>query len=123
MLFGEYLISNGLISPEQYVNAMIIQANELPSLPSAINDLKLLTVEQQLKVFNYQSSHLKDYRLSCVELGLWDETVFEHALIRYFLSRIRDLGDVLISEKYLTPNQLAEVHLAYSKMDESFESK
>jgi hypothetical protein len=123
MLFGEYLISMGLISSEQYVNAMIIQANELPSLPAAVNDLKLLTVEDQLRVFNYQSSHLMDYRLSCVELGLWDETVFEHALIRYFLSRIRAIGDILISEKFLTPIQLAEVHLAYSQLDESSLSK
>lgn len=112
-LFGQFLVDQGLITKDDFLKAMITQANELPSLPSAIHDLKLLTLDQQMQAFDYQSTHLKDYRVACIELGLWDEAYFEHALIRFYLSRLQPLGEILVREGCLTASQLADALAKY----------
>ncbi len=115
-LFGQFLIEQGYITKEDYVRAMVVQANSLPALPSVINELNLLTIDQQVEVFDHQSTHLKNYQLACAELGYWDEAVFDHAVIRYFLNRVRSLGDILLELGCITSASLTEVLAKYVEL-------
>jgi hypothetical protein len=115
-LFGQFLIEQGWITKGNYVKAMVTQANALPALPAAMNELGLLTVDQQVEVFDHQSTHLKDYRVACIELGYWDEEAFEHTLIRHYLSRARSLGDILLEQGCLTTEQLSDALAKYVEL-------
>ncbi|MES2745164.1 MAG: hypothetical protein V4655_07045 [Bdellovibrionota bacterium] len=115
-LFGQFLIEQGYITKEDYVRAMVFQANALPALPSVINQLKLLTIDQQVEIFDHQSTHLKTYQLACIELGYWDEAVFDHAVIRFFLNHVRSLGDILLELGCLTSASLSEVLAKYVEL-------
>ncbi len=112
-LFGQFLIEEGLISKDKLVDAMVAQAETWPSLPLAVYELKLYTVDQQLDIFAYQATHFKEYRAACVEMGIWNEARNEHALTRFFLSRMRPLGDMLLEKGYLTVDQLTKALARY----------
>ncbi|RYZ56310.1 MAG: hypothetical protein EOP07_12695 [Proteobacteria bacterium] len=106
-LFGQFLIDKEIITKDDFVAAMIIQAESLPSLPLAVHELKLFNIDHQVAVFAYQASHFKEYRVAAVEMGLWDAANVEHALGRFFLSRLKPLGEILVEQGCITLNQLS----------------
>jgi hypothetical protein len=121
-LFGQFLIETALISKEDFVAAMIIQAESLPSLPLAVHELKLFNIDHQVAIFAYQASHFKEYRVAAVEMGLWDAANVEHALGRFFLSRLKPLGEILVEQGSMTLTQLSNALEQYVALgDEVYE--
>jgi len=117
-LFGQFLIDKGMISKEDFVLAMIAQAETLPSLPLAIHDLKIFDIDQQVAIFTYQACHFKEYRAACVEMGVWDEAAIEYPLGRFFLSRVRPLGEILVEQGKITIDQLSYLLEQYVELDD-----
>lgn len=122
-LFGQFLIDEGLISKEDFVAGMIIQAEALPSLPFAIHELKLFDLDVQVSIFAYQANHFKEYRAACVEMGIWDEANVEHPLGRFFLSRLKPLGKILVEQGLLTLEQLSSALEKYVALSDQLEAE
>ncbi len=118
-LFGEFLIDEGMITKKDFVDAMIIQAEALPSLPLAVHELKIFDIDTQLAIFTYQATHFKEYRAACVEMGIWDEATMEHPLGRFFLSRLTPLGEILVEQGRMTITQLSRALEKYIELGDS----
>ncbi len=112
-LLGKFLIDRGFISAEDYVGAMVHQAIKLPPLALAVHDLSLMSIEEQVRVFDYQVHHQMEYRVSAVQLGLWNEAEFHSKLIPYYFERLKSLGDILVEQKKMTLMQLSDALALY----------
>lgn len=121
-LFGQFLIDEKLITKEDFVAAMIIRAEVLPSLPLAVHELKLFSIDVQVDIFAYQATHFKEYRSACVEMGIWDEANVDHPLGRFFLSRLKPLGEILVEQGLITLKQLAVVLERYVALEDQIYS-
>jgi hypothetical protein len=93
--FGEFLVEKKIISIDSLVDALLDQTKNTPATGAIIRSQKLLSTEQILEVFKYQTKNGIEFREACNILGLWNATLTE--LIRKEISARRTpLGEVLI---------------------------
>ena len=105
MLFGEYLVSNNVISEKALVTCLVEQARVNPAVFEIIFKEKLLTEEQQLQVFEKQAESNSDYMFALKELGFLTADLIA-AIDRYLSKNGTMIGEILLNQKYLSIEDL-----------------
>lgn len=95
-LFGEFLITLGLVKESAVLDALVAQAASGLSLCQAVHQGQLLTPAQQLQIFTYQAQNKVDYLQAAVATGLWTQNV-EHRAMEMIHRHRKPLGHFLLT--------------------------
>jgi hypothetical protein len=93
--FGEYLVQKGVIDSSTLVSALIEQMRGLPLTSQVIQEHKLLSSDNLMKIFHEQQAHGEDFISASKKLGLWTEALSQ--TVNEELKKVRvPIGEILI---------------------------
>lgn len=94
-LFGEYLLEKKLVTMEQLVSALAIQASELPSILEIIHKNKFLSHQQIYDCLVLQARKEVEFIQACKELGFWSDDLSQK-IVGAVRKRRTPLGQILV---------------------------
>lgn len=104
--FGEYLVSTGVISQSNLLEALIEQLRSTPSIAEVVHTHHLLAPAQLVAVLSLQSREGLDFRSATEKLGCWGEDLWNRIHTETQKSR-RPLGEILIANQNIDLKTLA----------------
>jgi len=124
MYFGDYLVSQNVISSEQLVLSLIFQIESMPSIYQVIFDEKIINAEVFLK---YLKNEAKNENEDLVGQLRKDDLISENKLQELFLKQISKkipLGEIICRLNFSTP-EIINHHLKnyYDKKFHEVEDK
>ena len=106
---GNVLLKDKLLSEEHLLECLVEKMDSVPHLSRVVFDKKLLSVEQQLKVFRFLSENsTTSYIGACKSLNFWDKK-FENEVVKLVDEKHKTLSEVIISKNYMNWDQLIDV--------------
>ncbi len=112
MLFGEYLLEQGLVKDEDILTALDRQRREVPFTGFIAAEMGLMNAQQILSVLHDQVVNKRKFVDSAILLGLLsiDEG---QAVLREQTNRRVPLGGLLVELGFLTKSQMKRALRAY----------
>lgn len=104
-LFGSYLVEIGLVDQATLLAALVRQLEVVPSVAEIVHEGKLLSVRDQLKIFEHQWQTGAEYRRAALELGLWSGHL-DFEIKRALVEKRQPLGQVLVEAGKLSLEDL-----------------
>lgn len=123
MWFCSYLYNKGVITGEQFANAVSEQLSRRPLLGKIAIEKGKLNIKQVMKVFAVQADDLKKpFGQLAVELGFLTKQDLSQLLLDQ-IELAPDLADILVQQGAITVSQkLRELHNAHNDLG-SFECR
>ena len=110
MWFGLYLYRHGLITAEQFVDALARQHRTFTPLGQLALQAQLINVGQLFEILASQVDKLQPFGVVAREKGYVDESDLAHLLIKQSES-VKPLHEILVEMEVL-PQNVMEQHLA-----------
>lgn len=106
-LFGDFLVERGLLQPEQLLEALVIQMEEMPPTASVVYRNNLLSHHQLLQVLGVQVREGVDFREACRRKDLWTGELTK--ALESQLSQVRQpIGQILHQKGWIDFKQLTD---------------
>ena len=108
MQFGLYLVENGIITPEQFVEALQVQIDSRPQLGSLAIEQKALTMKEVFQVLRTQADEPKElFGQLAVEAGLISEDRLA-SLLYLQSARVRSMEEIVVELGYVSAETLEQ---------------
>ncbi len=117
-LFGDFLVTKGLISEEILLEVLIDQVQGLPSIPEVVYKERLLLPQQQLEVLRAQTVNKCSYRQACEQLGYWNKN-FADKLVTYLDAVRKPLGQLVMARTNIKISDLTKALDEYLSLAET----
>lgn len=114
LLFGRYLVLQGLISEADLSHALDFQNDMCGSLACAALESEVLTLLEYRQCREYQRTHCVIFEQAVTTLGYIDEPQLLNLRLRLQRNRV-PLGEVLVKQGKLRPHQLTELLADFAK--------
>src|SRR4051812_38670100 len=112
MLFGEYLIQQGLVQADHILVALIEQLRTIPSTCELVFECQLIEPEAIFRALTYQQRHGIDFQSSAEALGIWSSEVAARVNSE-LQKRRRPLGEILVQKGFLSLQTLSSALDSY----------
>lgn len=117
-LFGDFLVTKGLISEEILLEVLIDQVQGLPSIPEVVYRERLLLPKQQLEILRTQTVNKCSYRQACEQLGYWNKN-FADKIVNYLDALRKPLGQLVLARTNVKISDLTKALDEYLSLAET----
>ena len=122
MFFGKYLVENGVITPEQLVDAIAVQMESLPSVISVVRDKKMLSCNEIIELVDKSIDERKNIMELIVEKSIFAQYEIDELLEGRYKSG-RGLCEILFKQGHASSIIVSEYVKKYLKEQNKITSK